>query len=265
MSKTCTCGGTFLDAEDFRDHMPCPGTAADARVAELERELQGAVTGTDLGNWRVRALRAEARIAELEKGNRAIADTCTALAEQYRLASNARVEAEARVAELEAMLADANARAKIWTELDALAESVVKIGDRVTPASVSTGAAEISGLAVRICEHARSGAVSCKEDRDVLFEAALVLSQSALDAMPTGSRAPSVGEPPACTDCGARSPDGEEVNGVCCHRTETAGPPQREALLSFLRHYGWSDVADAVEEGAWEAWRASVTGSGGAP
>ena len=26
---TCTCGGKFLDAENFRDHMPCEGSAAE--------------------------------------------------------------------------------------------------------------------------------------------------------------------------------------------------------------------------------------------
>lgn len=27
--NTCTCGVTFLDAEDWRDHMPCPGSATE--------------------------------------------------------------------------------------------------------------------------------------------------------------------------------------------------------------------------------------------
>jgi hypothetical protein len=35
--KNCTCGGRFMDAQDWRDHMPCPGTEqeqATAREAE---------------------------------------------------------------------------------------------------------------------------------------------------------------------------------------------------------------------------------------
>lgn len=27
-SDQCTCGEKFLDAEDFRDHLPCPGDKA---------------------------------------------------------------------------------------------------------------------------------------------------------------------------------------------------------------------------------------------
>lgn len=49
MNNTCTCGIKFMDAEDWRDHMPCPGNDKEklaqkckeveelkARVAELE-------------------------------------------------------------------------------------------------------------------------------------------------------------------------------------------------------------------------------------
>jgi hypothetical protein len=34
----CTCGGRFLDAEDFRDHLPCEGSTPKltARICELE-------------------------------------------------------------------------------------------------------------------------------------------------------------------------------------------------------------------------------------
>jgi hypothetical protein len=39
LSHECTCGHRFLDAEDFRDHLPCPGTAQEQRIAELQREL----------------------------------------------------------------------------------------------------------------------------------------------------------------------------------------------------------------------------------
>jgi hypothetical protein len=27
----CRCGGYFLDAEDYRDHLPCPGDASEER------------------------------------------------------------------------------------------------------------------------------------------------------------------------------------------------------------------------------------------
>lgn len=35
MSDTCTCGGNFLDAEDFRDHLPCPGTDGERAIDAL--------------------------------------------------------------------------------------------------------------------------------------------------------------------------------------------------------------------------------------
>ena len=45
----CTCGVSFLDAEDYRDHLPCQGTwerqeirRLRVRVAELEREIREA-------------------------------------------------------------------------------------------------------------------------------------------------------------------------------------------------------------------------------
>lgn len=40
-SPTCTCGRTFRIAEDFNDHLPCPGTKEQWRVKELETENAG--------------------------------------------------------------------------------------------------------------------------------------------------------------------------------------------------------------------------------
>jgi hypothetical protein len=34
-----TCGRSFLDAEDYRDHLPCEGTEADQTIADLRRTL----------------------------------------------------------------------------------------------------------------------------------------------------------------------------------------------------------------------------------
>jgi hypothetical protein len=31
----CTCGHSFIDAEDFRDHMPCPGSAGEQLLGQL--------------------------------------------------------------------------------------------------------------------------------------------------------------------------------------------------------------------------------------
>lgn len=33
MSQKCTCGEKFLDAEDWRDHLPCPGSPEEQAYA----------------------------------------------------------------------------------------------------------------------------------------------------------------------------------------------------------------------------------------
>lgn len=38
----CTCGKTFRDGEDFRDHMPCPGSAMEQSFAALENQWREA-------------------------------------------------------------------------------------------------------------------------------------------------------------------------------------------------------------------------------
>lgn len=41
--ENCTCGHQFIDAEDFRDHMPCPGSEVEqlrARVEKAERTIK---------------------------------------------------------------------------------------------------------------------------------------------------------------------------------------------------------------------------------
>jgi hypothetical protein len=35
MNKGCTCGEMFRDAEDFRGHLPCPGTKEQQVIADL--------------------------------------------------------------------------------------------------------------------------------------------------------------------------------------------------------------------------------------
>lgn len=45
MNDTCTCGDHFLDAEDFRDHMPCPGSnkeQATNALFDLVRKVDAA-------------------------------------------------------------------------------------------------------------------------------------------------------------------------------------------------------------------------------
>lgn len=45
--EACTCGAKFMDPEDFRDHLPCPGSEAEqARRqgrAEMLREILAAL------------------------------------------------------------------------------------------------------------------------------------------------------------------------------------------------------------------------------
>ena len=36
---TCTCGNKFMDAEDFRDHLPCPGSEAERAKNDGRREM----------------------------------------------------------------------------------------------------------------------------------------------------------------------------------------------------------------------------------
>lgn len=36
--NTCTCGCRFIDGEDWRDHMPCPGSRVERQAAERERD-----------------------------------------------------------------------------------------------------------------------------------------------------------------------------------------------------------------------------------
>jgi hypothetical protein len=37
--QTCTCGSRFMDAEDFRDHLPCPGSPEEQAHARGRREM----------------------------------------------------------------------------------------------------------------------------------------------------------------------------------------------------------------------------------
>jgi hypothetical protein len=37
-SAECTCGEKFLDAEDYRDHLPCPGSRDYRRGVAVERQ-----------------------------------------------------------------------------------------------------------------------------------------------------------------------------------------------------------------------------------
>lgn len=46
----CTCGASFRLAEDYRDHLPCPGSETEqlrARVAYLEKGLQGILSSEE--------------------------------------------------------------------------------------------------------------------------------------------------------------------------------------------------------------------------
>lgn len=38
--NTCTCGERFRTAEDWRDHLPCPGTASEQEISRLRRALE---------------------------------------------------------------------------------------------------------------------------------------------------------------------------------------------------------------------------------
>jgi len=43
--STCTCGATFRTGEDYRDHMPCPGTGEEQetqRIAALLKQVTDA-------------------------------------------------------------------------------------------------------------------------------------------------------------------------------------------------------------------------------
>ena len=40
MGPDCTCGQKFMDAEDFRDHLPCPGSPAEQAYARGRREYE---------------------------------------------------------------------------------------------------------------------------------------------------------------------------------------------------------------------------------
>lgn len=67
-AQNCTCGVRFLDAEDFRDHLPCPGTAAQ--------------------QWERQALAAEKKLAQRDAENatlRAVCETVVACAEDGAL------------------------------------------------------------------------------------------------------------------------------------------------------------------------------------
>jgi hypothetical protein len=47
--KECSCGGRFIDAEDFRDHLPCPGSASEQAYAAGERAAEARIMAW-LGN-----------------------------------------------------------------------------------------------------------------------------------------------------------------------------------------------------------------------
>jgi hypothetical protein len=36
MNNICTCGNKFMDAEDFRDHIPCPGNEQQIFLKKME-------------------------------------------------------------------------------------------------------------------------------------------------------------------------------------------------------------------------------------
>lgn len=38
--NTCSCGEKFRDAEDWRDHMPCPGTPSEQEISRLRKALE---------------------------------------------------------------------------------------------------------------------------------------------------------------------------------------------------------------------------------
>lgn len=40
MNNTCTCIKKFVDAEDFRDHMPCPGSASEQLQISLIDQIE---------------------------------------------------------------------------------------------------------------------------------------------------------------------------------------------------------------------------------
>lgn len=39
-SSECTCNERFLTAEDYRDHLPCPGTAKQQKIRRLQAEVE---------------------------------------------------------------------------------------------------------------------------------------------------------------------------------------------------------------------------------
>jgi len=56
--RTCTCGGRFMDAEDFRDHLPCDGSPlerAQVEVARLRAALVWIADQDDTSGARMRA------------------------------------------------------------------------------------------------------------------------------------------------------------------------------------------------------------------
>jgi hypothetical protein len=36
--KACKCGWRFMDAEDYRDHLPCPGSLAEQAAVKATRD-----------------------------------------------------------------------------------------------------------------------------------------------------------------------------------------------------------------------------------
>ena len=62
---TCTCGGSFRDPEDWRDHMPCPGSEAEQLRAENLKLYRAKMEHEDA----YRRLAAEATQLKLERGS----------------------------------------------------------------------------------------------------------------------------------------------------------------------------------------------------
>ncbi len=60
MNTKCTCDLKFMDAEDWRDHMPCPGNDADKlreankEIARLNAVIAGIENKPTARNWDTR-------------------------------------------------------------------------------------------------------------------------------------------------------------------------------------------------------------------
>jgi hypothetical protein len=63
----CTCGRRFMDAEDYRDHLPCMGTKEEQEIRDLLELLKLADSNIEILNDELSALREARREQEVDR------------------------------------------------------------------------------------------------------------------------------------------------------------------------------------------------------